>query len=66
MTDKQTKKKTSRDREILGDPWGNFTETRRLDRGHRGLQNTPKRFSAPILFEGATTQILTKKGRGRA
>ena len=62
---KKRRKKTSRDREFLGDPWGDSAETRRVDRGHQGLQNTPKRFSAPMPFEGATTQILAKKGRGR-
>ena len=64
--EKKKRKKTSRDREFLEDLWGDFAESRRVHRGHRGLQNTLKLFSAPMPFEGATAQILTKKGRGRA
>ena len=59
-------KKTSRHRKFPEDLWGDFAETRRVHRGHRGLQNIPQLFSAPMPFEGATAQILAKKGRGRA
>jgi hypothetical protein len=58
-------KKTSCDREYPEGLWGDFAETRRVDRGHRDLQNTRQLFSTPMPFEGATTQILAKKGRGR-
>jgi hypothetical protein len=57
--------KTSRDREFSEDLWGDFAETRRVNRGHRELQNIPQLFSDPMPFEGATNQILTKNWRGR-
>ena len=37
---KKEKKKTSRDREFLGDPWGDFAEIFRVDRDHTNLQKT--------------------------
>jgi hypothetical protein len=41
---KQKKKKTSRDLEFLRHPWGDQAEIFRVDRGHAGLQKTPKLF----------------------
>ena len=38
----KNEKKTSRDREFLGDPWGDFAEIVRVDRGHTELQKTPQ------------------------
>ena len=36
--------KTSRDREFLGDHWGDFAETCRVNRSHAYLQTTPDFF----------------------
>ena len=45
ITNKQTnKQKNSRDREILRDPWGDFAEIFRVDRGHAYLQKNPRFF----------------------
>jgi len=42
---KQTKtKKTSRDREFLGDPWGDSAEIFRVGREHSYVQKTSKLF----------------------
>ena len=42
--------KTPRDREFPEDLWGDFAETRRVDRGHWGLQNIPPLCFASIPF----------------
>ena len=39
---KEEKEKTSRDRKFLGDPWGDFAEIYRTDRGHVELEITPR------------------------
>ena len=41
---RKKEKKTSRDREFLGDPWGDFAEICRVDRGHAELQKNPPTF----------------------
>ena len=58
--------KTSRDREFLGDPWGDFAEIFRVDRGHAYLQTTPRLFSRrskfyrPILIRSFVAKIVEK------
>ena len=42
---RKKEKQTSRDRDFLGDPWGDFAENCRVDRGHVELQITLRLFS---------------------